>query len=87
MQLLFFILLKITIGNKFCFFNSLQNSCFPLKISFSRRLRVDVLTVHKNTGCFAVPFNTNYAEQSLYVIILKTLCMLQTLLLNSHFRS
>ena len=55
LQLLFFILLKITHGNKFCFLTACKTVVFPLKLVF-QGARVAVLTVDKNTGCFAVLF-------------------------------
>ena len=55
LQLLFFILLKITLGNKFCFLTACKTAFFPLKLVF-QGAHVAVLTVHKNTGCFAVLF-------------------------------
>ena len=76
LQLLFFILLKITLGNKFCFLTACKTVFFPLKLVF-QGAHAAVLTVHKNTGCFAVLFlffKTNNAVQLLY--LLKALCTL-----------
>ena len=75
LQLLFFILLKVTLGNKFCFLTACKTVFFPLKLVF-QGAHVAVLTVHKNTGCFAVLFffKTNNAVQLLY--LLKALCTL-----------
>ena len=76
LQLLFFILLKITLGNKFCFLTACKTVFSPLKLVF-QGAHVAVLTVHKNTGCFAVLFlffKTNNAVQLLY--LLKALCTL-----------
>ena len=76
LQLLFFILLKITLGNKFCFLTTCKTVFSPLKLVF-QGAHAAVLTVQKNTGCFAVLFlffKTNNAVQLLY--LLKALCTL-----------
>lgn len=93
LQLLFFKLLKITIGNKLCFLTACKTVVFPLKSVF-QGVRVWTSWPCTNTGCLAVLFLLRQTMQCSYCIYwIKTLCTLplsrkfinQTLLLNLHF--
>ena len=75
LQLSCFKLLKITIGNNFCFLTACKTVVFPLKLVF-QGARVVVLTVHKNTGCFAVLFFIKTNNEGEWLYILKALCTL-----------
>ena len=75
LQLSCFKLLKITTGNNFCFLTACKTVVFPLKLVF-QGARVVVLTVHKNTGCFAVLFFIKTNNEGEWLYILKALCTL-----------